>query len=149
MTLGGGRGLTKCHTYFFCFLKHCFQCFWKEFFSLAKQDKASKDTFLQLLLIFQRNLSLKISHQKLKNVTQGGGGVRKKQKKCHVLFEWPLREKMEIPKIIQVYEKTLQLRNETRGNRFPNSFLKAKNNNKMRKETRGFLNSFQEARSVH
>ncbi len=56
---------------------------------------------------------------------------------------------MEIPKIIQMYEKTLQLRNETRGIRLPNSFLKAKNNNKMRKETRGFLNSFQRARSVH
>jgi hypothetical protein len=43
-------------------------------FFLTKQDKASKDTFLQLHLIFQSNLSLKISHQKLKNVTQGGGG---------------------------------------------------------------------------
>ncbi len=26
----------------------------------------------------------------IKNVT-GGGGVKKVRKKCHVLFEWPLR----------------------------------------------------------
>ncbi len=51
-----------------------------EFF-ITKQDKASKDTFFQLHLVFQCNLSLKISHQKLKNVTQGGGGGHKIEKK--------------------------------------------------------------------
>ncbi len=40
---------------------------------VTKQDKASKDTFFLIHLIFQSNLSLKISHQKLKNVTWGGG----------------------------------------------------------------------------
>jgi hypothetical protein len=56
----------------------------------TKQDKASKDTFFFIHLKFQSNLGLEISHQKLKNVTRGGGGVRKVPKKCHVLFEWPL-----------------------------------------------------------
>jgi hypothetical protein len=41
---------------------------------ITKQDKASKDTFLLLPLIFQSNLSLKISYQKPRKVTQGGGG---------------------------------------------------------------------------
>jgi hypothetical protein len=37
------------------------------------QDKASNETLFQIHFIFQSNLDLKISHQKLKNVTQGGG----------------------------------------------------------------------------
>jgi hypothetical protein len=41
----------------------------------TKQDKAPKETFFLINLIFQSNLGLKISHLKLKNVTQGGGGV--------------------------------------------------------------------------
>jgi hypothetical protein len=57
-------------------------------FFITKQDKASKDT------LFQSNRSLNISHQKLKNVTQGGGG-QKVHKKCHVLFEWPLKENLK------------------------------------------------------
>jgi hypothetical protein len=48
---------------------------------ITKQDKASKDTFFLIRLIFQSNLSLKISRQKLKNVTPGGGGGKKKAKK--------------------------------------------------------------------
>ncbi len=57
---------------------------------VTKQDTASKDTFFLINLIFQSILRLKISHKKMKNVTRGGGGVRKVPKKCHVLFEWPL-----------------------------------------------------------
>jgi hypothetical protein len=44
-------------------------------FFITKQDKASKDIFLLLPLIFQSNFGLKISHQKSKNVPQGGGEV--------------------------------------------------------------------------
>jgi hypothetical protein len=46
---------------------------------VTKQDTASKDTFFLINLIFQSNIGLKISHQKMKNVTRGGGegGVRK------------------------------------------------------------------------
>jgi hypothetical protein len=36
---------------------------------VKKQDKASKDTYFLIHLIFQSNLGLKISHQKMKNVT--------------------------------------------------------------------------------
>jgi hypothetical protein len=43
---------------------------------VRKQDMALKDTFFLSHLIFQSNSSLKISHQKLKNVTQGVGGSR-------------------------------------------------------------------------
>jgi hypothetical protein len=42
-------------------------------FFVTKQDKASKDTFVEIHLIFHTYLSLKISHLKLKNVTQGRG----------------------------------------------------------------------------
>ena len=63
----------------------------EENFVVSQQDTASKDTFFLIDLIFQSNIGLKISHQKMKNVTRGGGGVRKVPKKCHVLFEWPLR----------------------------------------------------------
>ncbi len=48
---------------------------------ITKQDKTSKDTFFLTHLIFQSNLSLKISHQKFKNVTQGGRGEQKSAKK--------------------------------------------------------------------
>jgi hypothetical protein len=44
-------------------------------FFFTKQDKASKDTFFLLHFIFQSNLSPKISHQKLKNITQGQAGM--------------------------------------------------------------------------
>ncbi len=58
---------------------------------VTKQDKASIVTLFWINSIFQINLGLKISHQKLKNVTpRGRGGGRKSAKKCHVLFEWPL-----------------------------------------------------------
>ncbi len=48
---------------------------------ITQQDKASKDAFFLIHSIFQCNLSLKISHQKLKNVTRGGGGGQKIAKK--------------------------------------------------------------------
>jgi hypothetical protein len=47
----------------------------------TKQDKTSKDTFFYFHLIIQSNLGLKIGHQKLKNVTQGGGGGGQKRAK--------------------------------------------------------------------
>ncbi len=55
------------------------------------QDNAFKDTLFYIHLIFQRNLVLRTSHQKMKNVTRGGGG-QKSAKKCHVLFERPLTD---------------------------------------------------------
>ncbi len=82
MTLVGGEGTRQSVTHtFFAFENRVFNAFGRKIF-ITNQDKASKDTFLQLHLIFQRNLSLKISHT-------GGRGVRKVPKKCHVLFEWP------------------------------------------------------------
>jgi hypothetical protein len=57
----------------------------EENFFITKQDQASKDTFLQLHLIFQSNLSLKICHQKLKNVTKGGGGQKSAQKVSRII----------------------------------------------------------------
>jgi hypothetical protein len=62
----------------------------KEKLVVKKQDTAYKRNFLLIDLIFQSNIGLKISHQKMKNVTRVGGGVREVPKKCHVLFEWPL-----------------------------------------------------------
>jgi hypothetical protein len=64
----------------------------EENFVVTKQDTASKDTLFFIDLIFKSNIVLKISYQKIKNVTQGGwgGGGKKSAKKCHVLFEWPL-----------------------------------------------------------
>jgi hypothetical protein len=47
---------------------------------VTKQDKASIGTLFWIYSIFQSNIGLKISHQKLKNVTQGRGG-RKVPKK--------------------------------------------------------------------
>jgi hypothetical protein len=56
---------------------------------VTKQGKASKDTFLLIHLIFQSNLSLKISHQKMKIVTQGGGGSEKSQKSVTYYLNCP------------------------------------------------------------
>jgi hypothetical protein len=39
----------------------------------TKQDNAFKDTLFYSHLIFQSNLGLRTSHQKMKNVTWGGG----------------------------------------------------------------------------
>jgi hypothetical protein len=41
---------------------------------VTKPDTASKETFFLTDLIFQSNIGLKISHQKMKNVKRGGGG---------------------------------------------------------------------------
>jgi hypothetical protein len=41
---------------------------------VTKHETASKDTFFLIDLIFQSNIGLKINHQKMKNVTPGGGG---------------------------------------------------------------------------
>ncbi len=40
-------------------------------------------------LTVQGKSGLTISHQKMTNVTWGGG-VEEEPEKCHVLFEWPL-----------------------------------------------------------
>jgi hypothetical protein len=45
---------------------------------VTKQDTASKDTFFLINLIFQSNIGLKISHQKMKNVTRGAQKSAKK-----------------------------------------------------------------------
>jgi hypothetical protein len=56
---------------------------------VTKQDKASKDTFFLIHLIFQNSLGLKISQQKLK--------MSQVPKKCHVLFEWPIVLHIVVP----------------------------------------------------
>ncbi len=53
-------------------------------FLLTKQDK-EKDTFFQLHLIFQRNLSLKISHQKIEKCHTGGGGPKRAKKVSRII----------------------------------------------------------------
>ncbi len=60
---------------------------------ITKQDKASKDTFFLIHLVFQSNLSLKISHQKLKNVTQGRES-EKYQKSVTYYLNDPIQPKM-------------------------------------------------------
>ncbi len=40
--------------------------------------------------------------------TGGGGGVRKEQKKCHVLFEWPLRH-------IHSHKHTINIKHNHKG----------------------------------
>jgi hypothetical protein len=52
---------------------------------VTKQDKASKDTFFLVHLLFQSNLSRKISLQKLKIVTQGGGGQKSAKKVSRII----------------------------------------------------------------
>ena len=48
---------------------------------VTKQDTASKDTFFLIDLIYQSNIGLKTSNQKMKNVTRGWGGGQKRAKK--------------------------------------------------------------------
>jgi hypothetical protein len=60
--------------------------FLEEKLVVTKQDTASKDTFFLIDLIFQSSIGFKISHLKINNVTQGGGGVRKVPKKVsHII----------------------------------------------------------------
>jgi hypothetical protein len=77
-TLGGGTGVIEVSHTLFLLFKTLFLILLEGKLCVTKQDKASKDTFFLVLLIFQSNLSRKISHQK------------QVPKKCHVLFEWPL-----------------------------------------------------------
>ncbi len=65
-------------------------------FFITKQDKASKDTFFLLHFIFQSNLSLEISHQKLKNVTQGGGGRKSAKNVSRIIWMAPYNEQILI-----------------------------------------------------
>ncbi len=59
---------------------------------ITKQDKASKDTFFPIHLLFQRKP--KIQSSKIEKChTGGGGGGRKMPKKWHVLFLWPHNNK--------------------------------------------------------
>jgi hypothetical protein len=69
-----GRGSTKCHKDFFLLFETLFLLLLDVKLFVKKQDKASKDTFFLIDLLFHSNLDLKFSHQKLKNVTKGGGG---------------------------------------------------------------------------
>jgi hypothetical protein len=62
-----------------------------------KQDKASKDALFLIHLIFQSNLSLKISHQKLKNVTRGGGS-EKCQKVSRIIWMAPYQQNKKLVK---------------------------------------------------
>ncbi len=56
---------------------------------VTKQDKASKDTFLLILSIFQSYLGIVNRLSKIKNChTDGDVGFKKVPKKCHMLFEW-------------------------------------------------------------
>ncbi len=65
-TLEGGS--KKCHTYFFTFEMLLLTLLGEKLF-VTKQDEASKNTVFLIHLKFKINLGLKISHQKLKNVT--------------------------------------------------------------------------------
>jgi hypothetical protein len=56
---------------------------------VTKQDTASKETFFLTDLIVQSNIGLKISHQKVKNVTRGGGGSEKCQKSVTYFLNGP------------------------------------------------------------
>ncbi len=56
----------------------------------TKQDKASKHTFFFNNLLFQSNLGLKISHQKLKNVARGGEGGGRGSEKCQKSVRYSL-----------------------------------------------------------
>ncbi len=57
---------------------------------VTKQYYASKGTLVSNSFNISKQFKLKNQSSKLENVTQGGGG-RKGHKKCHVLFEWPLK----------------------------------------------------------
>ncbi len=72
----GGVRWSVTHT-FFAFQK-LFLMLLEEKLFITKQDKASEHSFFLRHLIFKSDLSLKISHHKLKNVTQG---VQKRSKK--------------------------------------------------------------------
>jgi hypothetical protein len=63
---------------------------------VEEQDKASKDIFFLTPLLFQSDVGLKMSHKKRHKERGAGGGVRKVQKKCHVLFEWSLKTALSI-----------------------------------------------------
>jgi hypothetical protein len=54
-----------------------------------QQDQASKDTFFIIYLTVQGNLGLKISDQKMKYVTQGGGGRKSAKKVSRIIWMAP------------------------------------------------------------
>jgi hypothetical protein len=73
VTLGGGGGFSEVSHTLYLLFKTLFLILLEGKLCVTKQDKASKDTFFLVHLIFQSNLSQKISLLKLKNVTRGGG----------------------------------------------------------------------------
>jgi hypothetical protein len=80
---GGGGGSMICHTYFFHFLKTLLEV--KSY--VWQQYLAFKDTLIFIWFVVQSKLGLIIGDQIQKNVTLGGGGVRKVPKS---VSEWPL-----------------------------------------------------------
>jgi hypothetical protein len=72
------------HILFFIF-KILFLMLLGEKLVVTKKDTASKDTFFLIDLIFQSNIGLKISHLKMKNVTQGGGGQKSPKKVSRII----------------------------------------------------------------
>ncbi len=81
----GGGGVRQNETHTFLLLKTLFLIRKDVKIFVSGQDNASKDTFLLFHLIFRDNLDLQIS-----DLNDTRGGSEKRQKKCHVLFEWLL-----------------------------------------------------------
>ncbi len=85
MTLRGGHRRVT-HTFLLLFEKLFLMLLDGKLY-VTKQEKASKDPFFHIHLIFQSNLGLKISHQNFKTSQRGVGKVPQKR---HVLFELPI-----------------------------------------------------------
>jgi hypothetical protein len=90
VTLGGGGVKEMTHLLFLLFETLFLMHLEGKLFD-TKQDNASKDTFFLIHFNILKKFRPKSVIKKLKNVTWGGGEVRKVPKKCHVLFERPLR----------------------------------------------------------
>jgi hypothetical protein len=84
-----GGGFDEVSHILFIILKMFFVLL-EEKLAVTKQDTALKDTLFLIDLIFQSNIGLKISHQKMKNVTLGGGGVRKVPKSVTYYLNGPI-----------------------------------------------------------
>jgi hypothetical protein len=98
---GGQRSVT--HT--FLLFEALFLMLLKGRVFVTKQDKASKDTFILIHLIFRSNLGLKINHQKIEKCHIGGRGVEK----CHILFEWYLKAKCRPTSLIKTVCRDLKM----------------------------------------
>ncbi len=80
MTLGwgGGGGINEVSHILLFIFKILLLMLFEEKIVVTKQDTAPKDAFFLTYIIFQSNIGLKISHQKIKNVTRGGQKSAKK-----------------------------------------------------------------------